>query len=88
MAADKTKQLYAQGRYSISENAPLDVYAQFTGDFGPMWKGTLRSGYDFRRDRFNVLDVSIARDVFFGWMRITYRQVQNELSVDYTAKLF
>jgi hypothetical protein len=85
---DRTKQLYAQGRYSISENAPLDVFAQFSGDFGPMWKTTFRSGYDFQRDRFNVLDVSVARDIFFGWMRITYRQVQNELSVEYTAKLF
>jgi hypothetical protein len=85
---DRTKTLFAQGRYSISEGAPLDAYLQFNGDFGLEWKASLRSGYDFKRERFSALDVSVARDLFFGWMRITYRQVQNELSVDYTAKLF
>jgi hypothetical protein len=85
---DRTKQLFGQARYSISDNKPLDTFVQFTGDFGPMWKTTFRSGFDFQRNRFNVLDVSVARDMFFGWMKVTYRQVQNELTVEYTAKLF
>ncbi len=84
----RSKSLILMGSYSISEGRPLNASSQFNGDFGTLWRGSARASFDFFRNRFSALDVSISRDVFFGWMRITYRQVQNELTVQYTARVF